>query len=159
VGFGLDGNRWGTGWPSRKRDALIDKALDEVQAASFADASVGQLSGGEQQRLLIAQALLTNPQLLLLDEPLSNLDIARQEDIVELVTQVCRSRNVTVLLVAHDVNPLVSVVDRALYLAKGASAIGTPAEVITSATLTNLYGTPVEVVYALDRIFVVGAEV
>lgn len=159
VGFGLDGNRWGTGWPSRKREALIDKALDEVQAASFADASVSQLSGGEQQRLLIAQALLTNPQLLLLDEPLSNLDIARQQDIVELVTQVCRSRNVTVLLVAHDVNPLVSVVDRALYLANGQSAIGTPAEVITSATLTKLYGTPVEVVYALDRIFVVGAEV
>ena len=108
---------------------------------------------------MIAQALLTNPQLLLLDEPLSNLDIARQHDIVELVAQVCRSRNVTVLLVAHDVNPLVSVVDRALYLANGASAIGTPAEVITGATLTKLYGTPVEVVYALDRIFVVGAEV
>ncbi len=159
VGFGLDGNRWGTGWPSRKRDSLIDQALDEVQATGFASAPVGQLSGGEQQRLLIAQALLTNPQLLLLDEPLSNLDIARQQDIVELVTQVCRSRNVTILLVAHDVNPLVSVVDRALYLANGSSAIGTPSEVITSATLTQLYGTPVEVVRALDRIFVVGAEV
>jgi zinc/manganese transport system ATP-binding protein len=159
VGFGLDGNRWGTGWPSRKRDALIDQALDEVQARSFADAPIGQLSGGEQQRLLIAQALLTNPQLLLLDEPLSNLDLARQQDIVELVTQVCRLRNVAVLLVAHDVNPLMPVVDRVLYLANGQSAIGTPAEVITSATLTKLYGTPVEVVRAMDRIFVIGAEV
>lgn len=159
VGFGLDGNLWGTGWPNRKRTALIDQALDEVQATSFADAPVGQLSGGEQQRLLIAQALLTNPQLLLLDEPLANLDIAREQDIVELVSRISRSRDVTVLLVAHDVNPLLPVVDRVLYIANGHIAIGTPEEVITSATLTKLYGTPVEVVRALDRIFVVGAEI
>ncbi|HEU5227378.1 MAG TPA: ATP-binding cassette domain-containing protein, partial [Ktedonobacteraceae bacterium] len=106
VGFGLDGHRWGIGWPSKKRHALIDQALAEVDALSFADAPVGQLSGGEQQRLLIAQALLTNPRLLLLDEPLANLDIAHQQEIVSLVAKVCHTRNVTVLLVAHDINPL-----------------------------------------------------
>ncbi len=158
VGFGLDGHRWGTGWPSRKRDELIDQALDEVDACSFADAPVGQLSGGEQQRLLVAQALLTDPRLLLLDEPLANLDIAHQQEIVSLVARICRIRRVTVLLVAHDINPLLSVVDRVIYIANGRSAIGTPAEVINSETLSTLYNTSVEVVHALDRIFVVGAD-
>jgi len=159
VGFGLDGNQWGTGWPSRKRKAIIDKALEEVNATSFADAPVGRLSGGEQQRLLIAQALLTNPRLLLLDEPLANLDLAHQQEIVTLIADVCHARNVTVLLVSHDINPLLPVIDRVLYIANGQSAIGTPDEVITSATLTKLYNSPVEVIHAMDRVFVVGAEI
>jgi len=158
VGFGLDGHRWGTGLPSSKRRAMIDKALQEVDASAFAEAPVGQLSGGEQQRLLLAQALLTNPRLLLLDEPLANLDLAHQQEMVALIAQVCRARNVTVMLVAHDINPLLPVVDRVIYMANGHSAIGTPDEVITSSTLTQLYGSPVEVVQALDRVFVVGAE-
>lgn len=158
VGFGLDGDRWGIGFPNRQRRAIIDQALDEVNALSFADAPVGQLSGGEQQRLLIAQALLTNPRLLLLDEPLANLDITRGQEIVSLVAEVCRSRGVTVLLVSHDVNPLLPVVDRVLYIANGQSAIGTPEDVITSATLSQLYNSSVEVVQALGRLFVVGAE-
>ncbi len=158
VGFGLDGHRWGTGLPGSKRRAMIDKALQEVDASAFADAPVGQLSGGEQQRLLLAQALLTNPRLLLLDEPLANLDLAHQQEMVALIAQVCRARNVTVMLVAHDINPLLPVVDRVIYMANGHSAIGTPDEVITSSTLTQLYGSPVEVVQALDRVFVVGAE-
>jgi len=158
VGFGLDGDRWGIGFPTRQRRASIEHALEEVNALSFADAPVGQLSGGEQQRLLIAQALLTNPRLLLLDEPLANLDITHGQEIVALVSQVCRSRGVTVLLVSHDVNPLLPVVDRVLYIANGQSAIGTPDEVITSATLSKLYNSSVEVVQALGRLFVVGAE-
>jgi zinc/manganese transport system ATP-binding protein len=158
VGFGLDGHRWGIGWPSRKRDEMIDKALDEVDACTFADAPVGQLSGGEQQRLLVAQALLSDPRLLLLDEPLANLDIAHQQEIVTLVARICRARRVTVLLVAHDINPLLPVVDRVLYIANGRSAIGTATDVINSETLSALYNTPVEVVHALDRIFVVGAD-
>ncbi len=158
VGFGLDGNRWGTGFPSSRRNAIIDKALMEVDAFDFANAPVGQLSGGEQQRLLIAQALLTNPRLLLLDEPLANLDISHEQEIVELVNRLCRARNVAVMLVTHDINPLFPVVDRVLYMANGHVATGTPDEVITSATLTELYGSPVEVVQALGRIFVVGAE-
>lgn len=159
VGFGLDGNRWGTGFPSARRRAIVDQALEEVNALPFADAPLGQLSGGEQQRLLIAQALLSNPRLLLLDEPLANLDIAHEQEIVALVAKICRSRGVTALLVAHDVNPLLPVLDRVLYLANGQSAIGTPEQVITGGTLSKLYNSPVEVVQALGRLFVVGAEI
>lgn len=159
VGFGLDGHRWGPGWPNRKRTALIDQALEEVDATRFANAPIGQLSGGEQQRLLIAQALLTNPRLLLLDEPLASLDISHEQEIVSLVTRICRTRHVAVLLVTHDINPLLPFVDRVLYIANGQSAIGTPDEVITSATLSQIYGSSVEVVHALDRLFVVGAEI
>lgn len=158
VGFGLDGNHWGIGLPSPRRRATIEKALLEVDACDFADAPIGQLSGGEQQRLLIAQALLTNPRLLLLDEPLANLDISHEQEIVELVARVCRVRKVAVMLVTHDINPLMPVVDRVLYMANGHATIGTPGEVITSARLTELYGSPVEVVQALGRVFVVGAE-
>ncbi|HEY0753177.1 MAG TPA: ATP-binding cassette domain-containing protein [Ktedonobacteraceae bacterium] len=158
VGFGLDGERWGIGFPSRRRRIAIEHALEEVDALAFADAPVGQLSGGEQQRLLIAQALLTNPRLLLLDEPLANLDITRSQEIVALVSAVCRGRGVTVLLVSHDVNPLLPVVDRVLYIANGQSALGSPDEVITSAKLSQLYNSQVEVVQALGRLFVVGAE-
>ena len=159
VGFGLDGNRWGTGMPSARRKAIIDKALLEVDASAFADAPIGQLSGGEQQRLLIAQALLANPRLLLLDEPLANLDISHEQEIVALVAKVCRTRNVAVMLVAHDINPLLPVVDRVLYIARGHTAIGPTDEVITSSALSQLYGSPVEVVQALDRVFVVGADI
>jgi zinc/manganese transport system ATP-binding protein len=158
VGFGLDGNRWGFALPSARRNARIDEALEEVNALSFADAPISQLSGGEQQRLLIAQALLTNPRLLLLDEPLSNLDITREQEIVALVERVCRARQVTVLLVAHDVNPLLPVIDRVLYIARGHTALGRPDEIINSDTLSQLYGSNVEVVQALGRLFVVGAE-
>jgi zinc/manganese transport system ATP-binding protein len=137
---------------------MIDTALQEVDALDFADAPVGQLSGGEQQRLLLAQALLTNPRLLLLDEPLANLDMSHEQEIVTLVEKVCRTRKVAVMLVSHDINPLLPVVDRVMYLARGHSAIGTPDKVITSAMLSQLYGAPVEVVQAQGRVFVVGVE-
>jgi zinc/manganese transport system ATP-binding protein len=158
VGFGLDGHRWGIGRPNPARRRRIDQALAEVDALDLAEAPVGQLSGGEQQRLLIAQALLTDPQLLLLDEPLANLDLAHQQEAVALVARVCRARGMTVLLVAHDINPLLPATDRVLFLAGGQAAIGQVGEVITSHTLTRLYGSPVEVVHALGRFFVVGAE-
>jgi zinc/manganese transport system ATP-binding protein len=159
VGFGLDGHRWGPGWPSRRRRALIEAALAEVDARELADVPVAQLSGGEQQRLLIAQALLSQPRLLLLDEPLSNLDISHAQEIVALLARLSRAHRMTVLLVTHDVNPLLPVIDRVLYLARGHTAIGRPQEVITAATLSALYGTPVEVVEALGRLFVVGVEI
>jgi zinc/manganese transport system ATP-binding protein len=159
VGFGLDGHRWGPGWPSRRRRALIEQALAEVDALDLADVPVSQLSGGEQQRLLIAQALLSEPRLLLLDEPLSNLDLSREQEIVALIERLCRMRRMSVLLVSHDVNPLLPVIDRVLYMARGRTAIGRPQAVITGPTLSALYGAPVEVVQALGRLFVVGVEV
>ncbi len=159
VGFGLDGNRWGFGWPSKKREAMIDEMLEEVDALHLGQKPIGQLSGGEQQRLLIAQALIAKPQILLLDEPLSNLDLNFSQEIVALVAKLCRERQVTTLLVAHDINPLLQSVDSVLYLANGQIALGAPTQVITSQVLSDLYHTPVEVVKALGRIFVVGAEV
>lgn len=158
VGFGLDGDRWGLALPNRRRRMQIDQVLEEVDALALAEAPIGLLSGGEQQRLLIAQALLTNPRLLLLDEPLANLDITHSQEMVTLISRICRARGVTVLLVSHDINPLLPVTDRVLYIAQGLSAIGTTAEVITSATLSKLYRSPVEVVQALGRLFVIGAE-
>jgi len=158
VRFGLDGHRWGPGWPSRERRARIDQVLREVDGLELAEQPIGRLSGGERQRLLIAQALLTDPRLLLLDEPLANLDISREQEIIALVRRICRSRGVAVLFVTHDINPLLSDVDRVLYLAAGRSAIGRPQEVITRECLSELYGSPVDVVKALGRVFVVGAE-
>ncbi len=159
VGFGLDGNRWGIGFPSKKRDEIINKVLKEVDAFRFANAPIGQLSGGEQQRLLIAQALITNPQILLLDEPLSNLDITHGQEIISLLAKLTKIQGITILLVAHDINPLLPVVDKVLFLANGHSVIGGVDEVITSKTLSELYNTEVEVIKAKNRMFVFGAEI
>jgi zinc/manganese transport system ATP-binding protein len=158
VGFGLDGNKWGIGFPSAERTKKVNKALEEVDMLRLASMPVGKLSGGEQQRLLIAQALLTNPKILFLDEPLSNLDITHAGAIVTLLTKIARSRNITVLLVTHDVNPLLSTIDRVIYVANGHSDIGKPADVITSKKLSELYGSPIEVVNTNGRLFVIGEE-
>jgi zinc/manganese transport system ATP-binding protein len=159
VGFGLDGNKWGIGFGSAKRDAMIDAVLKEVDAYQFANAAIGHLSGGEQQRLLIAQALITNPQILLLDEPLSNLDISHAQEIISLLTEISKHRGVTIMLVSHDINPLLPAANRVLYMAHGHSAMGAPDEIITSATLSKLYDTKVEVIRSGGHVFVVGAEI
>jgi zinc/manganese transport system ATP-binding protein len=159
VGFGLDGNKWGIGFGSRARDRAIDAVLKEVDAYQFANAPVGHLSGGEQQRLLIAQALITNPKILLLDEPLSNLDISHAQEIIGLLTEIAKHREVTIMLVSHDINPLLPAVNRVLYMARGQSAMGTPDEIITSATLSKLYDSNVEVIRSGGHVFVVGAEI
>ena len=169
VGFGLDGNRWGIGLSSRKRDELIDSVLKEMDVQHLGDAPVAQLSGGEQQRVLIAQALITDPEILLLDEPLSNLDITHAQEVILLLTKrlcpskqeaahICRERKVTILLVTHDINPLLPVVDKVLYMSNGRGMMGTPEEVITSDALSKLYRTRVEVIRSGGRVFVAGAE-
>ena len=158
VGFGLDGHRWGPGLFSRNREKRLDQILEEVDALAFSRAAFDELSGGERQRLLLAQALISDPLLLLLDEPLASLDIAHAQEVITLVARVCRSRKITVLLVTHDVNPLLSHIDKVLYLANGRSALGRPEEVITSEVLSRLYGSRVDVVSAHGRRFVVGAE-
>jgi zinc/manganese transport system ATP-binding protein len=168
VRLGLDGDRWGLPLPlplawgrpgARRRTARerVAEVIELVGAGSYAHRAIGELSGGEQQRLLIAQALVRRPQLLLLDEPLDSLDLPNQAAVVALVGEICRGAGVAVLLVAHDVNPLLPYLDRVVYLARGRAVEGTVEEVITGASLTELYGLPVEVLRASDgRLVVVG---
>ncbi len=161
VRLGLDGTRLGVPLPWRhagRRDAeRVREVIEAVGAAAFATEPIGELSGGEQQRLLIAQALVRRPELLLLDEPLDSLDLPNQAAIASLVRRICQEQNVAVLLVAHDVNPLLAYLDRVLYVAGGAAVEGRPEEVISSETLSRLYGAPIEVLRASDgRLVVVG---
>lgn len=161
VRLGLDGARWGLPMPSwLSRSAVtarrrLDEVIDLVGATAYSDRPIGELSGGEQQRLLIAQALVLGPQMLLLDEPLDSLDLPNQRVVAALVERICRTEGVTVLLVAHDVNPILSYLDRVVYLAGGRGVAGPPREVITSETLSRLYGTPIEVLETSDRRLVV----
>ena len=162
VAMGVDGTRWGVGLPNasrRARNEMVDEALQAVGADAYALSPVGHLSGGEQQRLLLAQALVTRPRILLLDEPLASLDLGAQAVASGLVASVARARGITVVLVAHDVNPLVSVLDRVAYVARGTVATGTPDDVITSSRLSALYDHPIEVLRdSRGRIVVVGLE-
>jgi zinc/manganese transport system ATP-binding protein len=141
--------------PNAKRRTLVDEALADVGAIAFAEKPVGRLSGGEQQRLAIAQAIVGRPKLLLLDEPLANLDLSVAAEIVETTARIARERGITVMLVAHDVNPLVGHMDRVLYLADGRAAIGTVDAVINEDTLSRLYDRPVDVLRVRGRIIVV----
>lgn len=154
VRLGLDGHRWGIGLPNAHRRERIDEALAAVGASHLGDAPLGQLSGGEQQRLAIAQALLGAPSLLLLDEPLASLDVRSQREIVELVDRIRRQRHLAVMFVTHGVNPLLGVMDRVWYLAGGRAAIGSVNDVIRTEVLSDLYGSPVEVFEVQGRLFV-----
>ena len=156
VRLGLDGHRWGLGRLSPAGRERIEQALAEVGATAYADRPVGRLSGGEQQRLRVAQALVSDPVLLLADEPLLSLDLAHQRGVVELLDARRRSAGTPVVFVTHDVDPVLHTVDRVLYLAPGHWAIGAPDEVLTSATLSRLYDTEVDVLRVRGRVVVVG---
>lgn len=157
VGFGVDGHRWGTGLRGRSaRARAVDAAVAQVGAEPFADAPLGSLSGGEQQRLRVAQALVGDPAVLLCDEPLLSLDLANQRVVSSLVDRRRREHDTAVLFVTHEINPILDVVDRVLYLVEGRFRIGTPEQVMTSEVLSDLYGTPVEVLHVRDRLVVVG---
>jgi zinc/manganese transport system ATP-binding protein len=156
VRLGLDGHRWGFGRLDGAGHARIDAVLEEVGAAGYADAPVGQLSGGEQQRLRVAQALVADPVLILADEPLLSLDLAHQRGVVDLLDARRRNAGTPVVFVTHDVNPVLQSVDRVLYLAPDGWAIGTPDEVLTSETLSDLYRTDVDVLRVRGRVVVVG---
>jgi zinc/manganese transport system ATP-binding protein len=157
VRLGLDGHRWGPARLSRAARQKVDAAIAAVGAGGYAGAPLGTLSGGEQQRLRIAQALLSEPSLLLCDEPLLSLDLGHQQAVMSLIDQRRREHGTAVLLVTHEINPILPLVDRVLYLVSGRWAVGTPAEVMTSERLTALYGAPVDVLRVRDRIIVVGA--
>ncbi|MGH2470471.1 MAG: metal ABC transporter ATP-binding protein, partial [Chloroflexota bacterium] len=165
VWLGLNGGRWGVPLPPGLRrgrawqqaTSTVREVVALVGASSYAERPIGELSGGEQQRLLIAQALVREPALLVLDEPLDSLDLPNQAAVAALVGRICRQRGVTVLMVAHDVNPILPYLDRVVYIAQGAAVAGRPSAVITSDVLTRLYGAPVEVLSARDgRLVVVG---
>jgi zinc/manganese transport system ATP-binding protein len=136
----------------------VHEVIELVGATAYAERPIGEVSGGEQQRLLIAQALARHPQLLILDEPLDSLDLPSQAGVAALVSRIARTQGVAVLLVAHDVNPLLGYLDRVVYLAGGRAVAGPVREVINAATLSDLYGVPVEVLTAADgRLVVVGS--
>jgi zinc/manganese transport system ATP-binding protein len=155
VALGIDGNRPGIPLRSKKRAEAVREMLHAVGAESFADARVGELSGGEQQRVLIAHALIGRPRLLLLDEPLANLDIRSSQEIVGLLGRIAAEQEIAVLLSAHDINPLLPVMDRVIYLAGGRAASGTTEEVIRTDVLSRLYGYHVDVLHVHGRILVV----
>jgi zinc/manganese transport system ATP-binding protein len=158
VALGVDGARYGFPLPSAARHARVEATLAAVDASDLADRAIGRLSGGEQQRLAIAQAIVGEPKLLFLDEPLANLDLTSAAEIVALVARLGRERAMTVLLVAHDVNPLASVMDRVLYLAGGRGAIGTVDAVVNEETLSRLYDRPVDVLRVRGRVIVVAGD-
>ncbi|HEY2271183.1 MAG TPA: ABC transporter ATP-binding protein [Jatrophihabitantaceae bacterium] len=156
VGQGIDGHRWGIGRPSRARRAQLDAALASVGASAYADLPVGVLSGGEQQRIRMAQALAADPQLLLCDEALLSLDLNHQAAVTALVDRRRRTAGTAIVFVSHEINPILPYVDRVLYLAGGRFRIGTVEEVMTSETLSALYGMQVEVLHSHGRIVVAG---
>lgn len=156
VALGLDGHRWGIPWASKAKRAAVDALVESVGATSYGDLPVGVLSGGEQQRLRVAQALANDPALLLCDEPLSSLDLQHQRGVAELIDEGLHERGTAVVFVTHDINPVLDMVDTVLYLAAGRFTSGPPEDVLTSEVLSGLYGTPVEVLHSGSRVFVAG---
>jgi zinc/manganese transport system ATP-binding protein len=155
VSLGIDGNRFGFPMPSRRRRDAVDEMLHAVDADAFADSRVGTLSGGEQQRVLIAHALVGRPELLLLDEPLANLDLKSSQDVVALLDRIAHEQKIAIFLSAHEMNALLPVMDRIVYLAEGRAASGTTDEVVRDDVLSALYGHEVHVHVLHGRILVV----
>ncbi|HEY2280086.1 MAG TPA: metal ABC transporter ATP-binding protein [Streptosporangiaceae bacterium] len=158
VALGIDGNRLGVPLPSRGRRELVAETLRAVGADGYADARVGELSGGEQQRVMIAHALISRPRLLLLDEPLANLDIRSAQGIVGVLAQLAREQQIAVLISAHDMNPLAPVMDRIVYVAAGRAAVGSSEEVLRTDVLSQLYGQHVDVLHVHGRVVIVAGE-
>jgi len=158
VALGLDGNRFGLRFRSAQRDQAVREILHAVDAERFADARVGTLSGGEQQRVLIAHALISRPRLLLLDEPLANLDLRSGQEIVQLLARIAREQQIAILLSAHEMNPLLPVLDRVVYVAGGRAASGPAAEIVTAEVLSRLYGQRVDVLHVRGRVVVVAGQ-
>jgi zinc/manganese transport system ATP-binding protein len=157
VTFGVNGHRWGLPITTRAVRRRVDEVLESVGASAYAAAPVATLSGGEQQRIRVGQAIAGSPRLLLCDEPLLSLDLNHQRQVSELIDEQRRVTNAAVIFVTHDVNPILGMVDRVLYLAGGRFRIGTPDEVLRSEVLSSMYGTPVEVIRSRGRIIVIGA--
>lgn len=158
VALGVDGHQLGLPRPNAIRRRRVQEALEAVGAEEFADARVGRLSGGEQQRILIAHALISNPQLLLMDEPLANLDLPSAKEVVDLLARIAHDQQIAILISAHEMNPLLPVMDRIVYLADGHAACGTVEDVVRSDVLSALYGHHVDVLRVHGRVIVVSGE-
>lgn len=158
VALGIDGHRLGIPRPSRARRELVEEMLAAVDAQPFADTRIGRLSGGEQQRILIAHALISRPRLLLLDEPLANLDLRSAREVVRLLARIAEEQSIAVLISAHEMNALLPVMDRVVYLADGRAACGTADEVVRSDVLSRLYGHRVDVLRIRERVIVVAGD-
>jgi zinc/manganese transport system ATP-binding protein len=158
VGLGIDGNKLGFPLPSASRRRQITEALEAVGAESYADARIGELSGGEQQRVLIAHALIGRPRLLLLDEPLANLDLKSEQGIVSVLARLAHKQGIAVLISAHDLNPLLREIDTVVYVAAGRAASGRTDEIIQSDVLSALYGSRVDVLHVNGRVLVIAGE-
>jgi zinc/manganese transport system ATP-binding protein len=154
IGSSLHGERWGLPSLTRQDRSMIEETLESVGARDLAKRPLSQMSGGERQRLLLAQALIGSPKLLLLDEPLISLDARHQEVAIDVVRKVCRARGITVLFSAHELNQLLGTLDRVLYLGNGQAALGTVDEVVTAPVLSRLFGTEISVLRADGHIFV-----
>lgn len=157
VAFGANGHRWGLPISAKAVRRKVDEVLESVGATAYADVPVATLSGGEQQRIRVAQSIAGDPRLLLCDEPLLSLDLNHQRGVSELIDEQRKVLNTAVVFVTHDVNPILGMVDRVLYLAGGRFRIGTPDEVLRSEVLSYMYDTPVEVIRSRGRIVVLGA--
>ena len=158
VGFGLDGHLPGLPISSAPRRQKITEALERVDAAHLAVETLGSLSGGEMQRVRVAQAIISKPKLLLADEPLSALDLNHQMRISELIDEQRRELGSAVVFVTHDLNPIIDFVDRVIYITQGRHTIGTPDEVMRSDVLSELYGADIDVVRNQGRVVVLGAH-
>jgi len=154
IASSLHGERWGLPSLSGDDRMAIEETLDAVGARDLATRALSDMSGGERQRLLLAQALMGEPKLLLLDEPLISLDARHQEVVIDAIKQVCRARKITVLFSAHELNQLLSAIDRVLYLGNGRAVLGTVDEIVTAPVLSRLYDTEIEVLRAGGHIFV-----
>lgn len=160
VRMGLDGHRyglWGSSGAAARR--AIEDALLAVEATSYADESIGRLSGGQQQRLRIAEAIVGGPRILLFDEPLASLDLHSAQAITAMIDRLRKERGAAVVLVTHDINPLLASINKVLCIARGRWAVGTPAEVLTRERLSEIYQAPVEVLRREDGIVIVGADI
>ncbi|GBG36115.1 metal ABC transporter ATP-binding protein [Mycobacterium montefiorense] len=162
VRLGIDGNHWGV-MPLRsaeraRRRVAVRQALAQVNGEPLADVRVGLMSGGELQRMRIAQALASDPMLLLCDEPLLTLDPANAKLVASLIDRRRREANTTVMVVTHEINTILPYVDRVLYLVDGQFRIGTAEQVMNTETLSTLYRADIQVVKVKDRYVVIGED-
>ena len=158
VGLGIDGTRWGPGWPGRRAEKrrIVEDSLARLEAGKLADKPLGRMSGGEQQRVRVAQAIACDPCVMLCDEPLLSLDLTGQRTVASVLDHRRREDDTAVVFVTHEINPVLPMVDRIVYLVDGRHRIGTPDEVFTTEVMSDLYSSPVEVLRVRGQIVVVG---